>query len=613
MDLVSYFRVLKRRWWLIVICVVAGAVLGVASTMVGSGTAKSRTYYKATHTLIFDNSSTSSVPSTVNNLDQIAILVTTGDVPDAVAKKLGTTETGRQLAERIVTTTNGVTSTLDVTAAASTPHEATTLADAFAEQIGLSLTARDLTRYNQTADGLNKKLADFKAQADAFLAQLGQTPKRPDFDTIQKQYDATQNEYYQVYAELQQLTSEGAPASRLSTLETAQAQPIAASEYQARLSLGALAQNHLRADTTGTGSASSALAPGKDSLFKGKTSRGILGALIGFLVGVGLAVVADRLDRHLRSRMETEAAYGLPVLAEVPRFSRSQSRDNELIAFSEPHSRAAEAFRAVRTSLLFQHASGLGPDRPQPALSAEDVFEPQRRPGKPLVVMIASASPREGKTTTSANLAAVFAEAGASVLVINCDFRRPTIHKRFGVENYPRQVQDTPVRNLKIVTDVVADVNANPAEVVAAQRQVIAAARSRFDVIVLDTAPLLTANDAIDAVGSADLVVLVARVDMTTSDKAARCVEMLTRLEAPLGGVVLVATDDASSDYYYYYQRGREAAATQSQPPPAANGNANGTANGSTNGTANGSGTTDAPSRSTEMFRGGPPSEPPPG
>jgi Mrp family chromosome partitioning ATPase len=93
---------------------------------------------------------------------------------------------------------------------------------------------------------------------------------------------------------------------------------------------------------------------------------------------------------------------------------------------------------------------------------------------------------------------------------------------------------------------------------VAAQRQVIAAARQRFDVIILDTAPVLTANDAIEVVGSADLVLLVARAEATTSDKAERTMEILTRLEAPLGGVVLVGSGSGTNDYYYYYyQRGR--------------------------------------------------------
>ena len=171
--------------------------------------------------------------------------------------------------------------------------------------------------------------------------------------------------------------------------------------------------------------------------------------------------------------------------------------------------------------------------------------------------MVTSASPREGKTNTSANLAAVFAEAGASVLIVNCDFRRPTIHRLLGVEDLPRTVQNSSIPGVKIVTNVLQDPNANPSQVVAAQRQVIAAARQRFDVIILDTAPVLTANDAIEVVGSADLVLLIARTDVTTTDRAERTMEVLTRLEAPLGGIVLVGSTEATNDYYYYYQRNR--------------------------------------------------------
>jgi Mrp family chromosome partitioning ATPase len=118
-------------------------------------------------------------------------------------------------------------------------------------------------------------------------------------------------------------------------------------------------------------------------------------------------------------------------------------------------------------------------------------------------------------------------------------------------------VQSTSIPGVKIVTNVLADPNANPSQVVAAQRQVIAAARNRFDVIILDTAPILTANDAIEVVGSADLVLLIARSEVTTSDGAERTMEILTRLEAPIGGIVLVGSTEGTTDYYYYYQRNR--------------------------------------------------------
>ena len=152
-------------------------------------------------------------------------------------------------------------------------------------------------------------------------------------------------------------------------------------------------------------------------------------------------------------------------------------------------SRAAEAYRAIRTSLLFQQTSltiteqdsinglthGNGRDYIADGPFLDPVFEPEQQ--ERLVIMVTSAAPREGKTNTSANLAAVFAEAGASVLIINCDFRRPTIHRLLNVDDIPRTVQSTSIPGVKIVTNVLEDPNANPSQVVAAQRQVIAAAR----------------------------------------------------------------------------------------------------------------------------------------
>ncbi len=105
---------------------------------------------------------------------------------------------------------------------------------------------------------------------------------------------------------------------------------------------------------------------------------------------------------------------------------------------------------------------------------------------------------------------------------------------------------------------------------VAAQRQVIAAARGRFDVIILDTAPMLTANDAVELVGSVDLVLLVARIELTTHrQRANACVELLGRLDAPLGGVVLIGAPDDVERVLLLLPAGpdrREEAAPQRRP-----------------------------------------------
>jgi len=131
MDLLSYLRILKRHWVLILALCVAGGVLGAASAKLHGTTTTGRTYYKATTTLVVDFTQHNGATPAFTSLDQLAIFTTTGDVPDAVAKKVGEGSDGRQLAERITTLTNTSTSTIAITAIAADPQTARTLADAF--------------------------------------------------------------------------------------------------------------------------------------------------------------------------------------------------------------------------------------------------------------------------------------------------------------------------------------------------------------------------------------------------------------------------------------------------------------------------------------------------
>jgi Mrp family chromosome partitioning ATPase len=137
-------------------------------------------------------------------------------------------------------------------------------------------------------------------------------------------------------------------------------------------------------------------------------------------------------------------------------------------------------------------------------------------------------------------------------------------HTYLRVADTPRRTLRTAVPGVWFVSRAVSNADANPAQVIAAQQQVINRARDHFDVIVLDTAPLLTANDAVEIVTSADLVVMVSRFQATTSDHAGRAMELLHRVEARTAGVVVVGTpEDAGAYYYYQYKgRGRRDAAT---------------------------------------------------
>jgi Mrp family chromosome partitioning ATPase len=114
------------------------------------------------------------------------------------------------------------------------------------------------------------------------------------------------------------------------------------------------------------------------------------------------------------------------------------------------------------------------------------------------------------------------------------------------------------IPGVTVVGQVVEDPeHASPAEVIAAQRRLILSARSKFDVILLDTAPMLSTNDASEILSQADQVLLVARVARTTKEAADRAAEQLDRRAAPVVGIVLTAALDAPAGRYYYYYSGR--------------------------------------------------------
>lgn len=585
MDLLAVLRTLRRHWVLILALTVVGGLLGAASSELSQKTTASKTFYKATTTLVVDltqNSNQSARP--FNSLDQVAIFTTTGDVPDAVAKQLGTDESGSQLAEHITTTTNGSTSTIALTAAEPTADEAVELSDAFASQLVAVLDQKGQDSFAAARDKLQTRITDLESQIATLTQQIAARP--PNEPQLQAQSRALNNQLSLAYDSFSQLAAQGAPTTAFSTLQKAQAVPIDKAEYDSRLNLGATSRNNLSANSSDSEDGSDVVVSSSTtSPVNGPVQRGLLGAFLGLLAGIGLAFVVERLDRRVRTRAEVEAAFSLPVLAEVPQIKKSQQKDCEIVASTAPLSRLAEAYRAVRSSLLFTRAAMAGESAPNHQngngqAPGGSLFEPEH--DEPLVVMVTSASPSEGKSTTTANLAAVFAEAGSSVLVVNCDFRRPNVHRYFGVSDEPRRVQETNVAGVKMVTNVLSDPSSNPSQVVAAQRQVVAAARGRFDVILLDTAPLLTANDAVELVSSADMLLLVARMGVTKTDAAERSIELLNRLDIAIAGVVLVGAATATNDYYYYYQPGRVPTGGASpRKPPAApagvNGNGNGT------------------------------------
>jgi capsular exopolysaccharide synthesis family protein len=254
--------------------------------------------------------------------------------------------------------------------------------------------------------------------------------------------------------------------------------------------------------------------------------------------------------------------FGLPVVAEIPPLPGG-TKNGELLVATRPASPFVEAYRALRTVVLFATAE-----------ATKDVPADGHPPGTngsahATVILVTSPSAGEGKTTTVAHLAGVLAEADKRVLVISADFRRPRVHQFFGVAREPGlsdvletgagrvRLSDlqlsTPHRHIHLLPS--GGPVDNPAQLLAESAHLIAAARSLFDYIVVDTPPLLVANDATELATAADMVLLMAKADRTSREGARRSTEVLRRVDAPLLGVIVSAAHDTPTAYGYYRYR----------------------------------------------------------
>lgn len=561
MEIVHYLRVLRRRWRVLLACSLVGVLVGVASTAIGGQEKAQVSFYLAKHTL-------QSTGGAVN-LDRAAALVTEGEVPRRAAAKLG--EASPQvLASRVKAEPRPEVGFLYIAATGTDPQRSVQIADTFAEELVAYLDEQQrkaddasITRLTQRLADLEKEITDLDGQVKA-ARQSGVTSQA---DVLELQLADKRTEYNDILGQVRDARSNPTSSAngRLVTLSTAEAVPISGS---------ALAKL-LAADTTarsGAGGVSQARASQIDQAISGNPTRSAplragLGGVVGLLLGIAFVLIFERIDPRIRTKEDAESAFGWPVIGEIPPLTRREQYESRVLAYDEPRSRAAEAFRVVRSALLLAGDGHVEADPTEHPLFADahgdepGDLRPADPPGADAastptgqVIMVTSPGPSEGKTTTTSNLAAILAETGRSVLVINCDFRRPRLHSYLGTEVVARQVLPTRIPGVSIVPQVTdhAD-DANPAEVVAAQRKIIRNARRLYDLVVLDTAPLLTTNDATEVLSAADQVVIVARSGRTNRDAADRAAELLERRQAVVTGVILVGATDVPTARYYYY------------------------------------------------------------
>ena len=291
-------------------------------------------------------------------------------------------------------------------------------------------------------------------------------------------------------------------------------------------------------------------------------SNGIMGLFVGLALGVGVGLLRERLDDRVRDRSDLEAAVGAPVLAVVPRVSTwRRGKTPVLITKLEPRSAAAEAYRTLRTGLLFAGT--------------------QRRVK---TILVTSARAGEGKTVTTANLGVALAQTGRRVVLVSADLRKPRLSSFFnekagpgltnifaGEANLWRSVADSGIQNLKLLPS--GPIPGNPAELLGSEmmRSILEQLASVADFVLVDGPPTLTLADAITLAPLTDGVLFVTDSQATRRGAVEHSRQQLEQVEAQLIGAVLNNFDPAKSgafEYYYADYYGTKDGGAPLQEPP---------------------------------------------
>jgi capsular exopolysaccharide synthesis family protein len=284
-----------------------------------------------------------------------------------------------------------------------------------------------------------------------------------------------------------------------------------------------------------------------------------LGLVLGFVLAATGVLLRETLNTSIRRRRDVEAVLRIPSLAVIPRMismqvnrgaltpvyalkSKNGSSLDPLPTAREAPSRIADAYRTLRTNLL---------------------FAPGGRAVRTLVVT--SAAPGEGKTVTAANLAVTLAREGKRVLLVDADLRRSRLHRLFGVPNSPglTDILATDVVSQVLVTPTAVDglfvlpnghPHHNPAELLRSDklRPLLEAMSAHFDVVVLDSPPVLSAADSLILAAMTDGVVLVVRAGRTDRGVAADALARLSAVGAQVIGAVLNDPTGQAASYGEY-------------------------------------------------------------
>lgn len=529
-SLDEYVTVLRRRWMWIVI---TPLILGGFSLFQDL---RAEPVYAANVQLLLRSDVTSTVlaPSSAPVDPTRAIqnelsIINSRQVKEAVAEAYGKPIVVRAIA-------GGEDDVIILQAKAST-------AEAAAERANVYATTYQSDRLETLLDGLTSAKSVIQQQIDDFQAQVDKINEPLAALDAEILKLAPEDPRYATLVNTRQQIKERTEAER----NEAQNQ---LNDYQQRLQILQLSE---RLTTTGGVQILNPAAAPSTPVSPTVIRNLIQSLVIGLFVGLGLAFLRDQLDDSLRTKAEVERAVrDVPTFALVPYDTTSgDERHPKLSTLTAPMSATAESYRGLRTAIQYASLS------------------------QPIKVMqITSASASEAKTTTLSNLAMAFALSGKRVAVMDCDLRKPKLHRFMqvdGTKGFTTVVLgDLPLEEAMQTSPLHPNVDVlpagylppNPSELLNHERtsRIIESLAERYSMVFIDCPPVLPVTDALVISRNVDATLFVTMANKTSRRAAKRASEMLRQVGAPLLATVITGAADRDTyvslyEYYGYVQR----------------------------------------------------------
>ncbi len=516
----DHTAVLRRRWYLVASFVLLGIIAGLALSF-----GQTPLYTAQTKFLLENQSTTGTGPAGAMDSEEVATqaeVVLSDPVTNRVIDSLGLDTTPRSLLESVTVEVVENKRVLVVAATRPDPEAAADIANAFAEEY----VAIRQERSNRTR----------VAVRDAYLEQLSDIQAK--------------------VSRLRDRREEAGPERTTALNLTIQSLFARQAELRSALLVAEDPSSALSADGQVLQRADAPTNPSEPN----PVGNALIGLVVGLVLGTTLAYLRDHADDGIRSAKRLSSAVAhTPVLGRIP--TEKRKHRGRVTTLLDPRSPASEAYRALNTNIRFLLAT-----RETPGTG---------NGGAAGLVMIASASPGEGKTTVATNLAVTAARVGMRVILVDADMRDPKVAQRFGVD-IPEGLSDVlssdrplephlhevGVPNLRVLA--AGSEPPNPAELLASPQahRLWQELRAAADLVIIDTAPILQVADPLELVREIDEIILVARERRSRARTIQAAVDRIHQVGGRPSGTVLNYFTATSEGYGYVYDEASQMSGT---------------------------------------------------